>query len=349
VACRVLLAPATAGYRLAVMGREAVWSSGLMRRLHLPQAVVSVGNLTVGGTGKTPLVEWIARRFSERGRRVAIVSRGHGGRRVEATEIVSDGRALLVGAARAGDEPVLLARRLTGVPVVVGRDRAAAALTAVERFGTEILLLDDGFQQRRLHTDVNVVCLDARCPWGGGLLPAGTLREPRRGLARAHLLVLTRADQVSDLAPTAAEIRRVVGAAPMVSAWLEAEDLLDVGADRRYGLDALAGRTVLAFAGIAEPEGLRRLLEHGGADVRGLVAFPDHHVYDPGDLRGLEGRARAAGADLLVTTEKDAVRLPGPLGLPLWALSVRVRLGEGAEGWAAELDRRVERALQRLR
>ena len=343
----MLLAPATAGYGLAVMGREAVWSSGLMRRLRLPQAVVSVGNLTVGGTGKTPLVEWVARRFSERGRRVAIVSRGHGGRPVGATEVVSDGRALLVGADRAGDEPVLLARRLPGVPVIVGRDRAAAALTAVGRFGSEILLLDDGFQQRRLHTDVNVVCLDARCPWGGGLLPAGTRREPRRGLARAHLLVLTRADQVSDLAPTAAGTRRVV-AAPMVSAWLEAEGLLDVGTDRRYGLDALAGRAVLAFAGIAEPEGLRRLLERGGADVRGLVAWPDHHVYAPGDLRGLEGRARAVGADLLVTTEKDAVRLPGVLGLPLWALSVRVRLGEGAERWADELDRRVQRALERL-
>ena len=345
---RALLVPAAGAYRVGLFAREMLWASGLVRRARLPCAVVSVGNLSVGGTGKTPLCERVTRHLAGRGLRAAIVSRGYGRRREAEVAVVSDGERLLAGADRAGDEPVLLARRLPGVPVVVGRDRLAAGALARSRFAPDVLVLDDGFQQRRLRVDVDIVCVDARAPWDGGLLPAGTLREPPAALRRAHLIVLTRADEVLDLAPVRAEVRRRAGEAPVVAARFEVDDLTDLGSGARYPVAALAGRSVLAFAGIAEPGGLARLLSVHGAPPRDLVAFPDHHPYDVADLRALAARAAAVGADLLITTEKDAVRIP-PRGadFPTWALGVRLTLDEGVERWSATLDRRVDEALAR--
>ena len=341
-----LLVPAAGVYRLGFLVREAAWASGLLERTRLPRAVVSVGNLAVGGTGKTPVVEWIARHCQGGGRRVAVVSRGHGRSRggPAGAVVVSDGTAVLATAEQGGDEPVLLARRLPGVPVVVAKDRAIGGRLAVERFDAEVLLLDDGFQQRRLRVDVDVVCLDGRDPWGHGLLPRGMLREPLGALRRAHLLVLSRADEALDRAAVTAAIRAHGSGAPMVDACLEAEALEDVRTRERHPLSALAGRPVLAFAGIAQPEGLVRLLTGAGASPRGLVAFPDHHAYEPADLARLGAAAKGMGAELLVTTEKDAVRLTRHFDLPVWALSVRLRLGEGRTAWTATLDRLVDQA-----
>jgi tetraacyldisaccharide 4'-kinase len=199
-----VLAGAALAYRGGLALRRAAYALGVRRTRTLACRVVAVGNLTVGGTGKTPLVELIARTLSSRGRRVAIVSRGYGRAGAAAIRLVSDGAALLLTPQEAGDEPFLLARRLAheraGVPVVVGRDRFRAGAFALQRFGVDVLLLDDGFQQRRLRKDVEIVCLDARAPWGHrGLLPRGILREPPAALARADFLVLTHAGPLDDL------------------------------------------------------------------------------------------------------------------------------------------------------
>jgi tetraacyldisaccharide 4'-kinase len=352
------LTPAAWVYRAGFLAREAAYRRGWLPSGRLPCAVVSVGNLAVGGTGKTPAVEMVARWLMDDGHRVAIVSRGYGRRPGAAVELVSDGGAPRLSAGQAGDEPLLLARRLPGVPVIVGADRLAAGRWAVTALRPDVVLLDDGFQQRRLRKDVEIVCLDARVPWGrDGLFPRGTLREPRSALARAHLVLLTRAGGRS-VAGALQEIAQYAGAAPGLATDYVVEGFRDLHSGVLQPRDAIAGRGILAFAGIAAPERLAEAAAGQGAIVRGLVAFPDHHRYSPRDLEAVDRRARAAGATVLVTTEKDAVRLDpierapaDPARLPVWVLGIRLEPLAGApvDAWRAALRAGVERAARDAR
>jgi tetraacyldisaccharide 4'-kinase len=333
-----LLAGAALAYRGGLAARQAAYALGLWRTRSLACQVVAVGNLTVGGTGKTPLVELIARGLADRGRRVAIVSRGYGRRSTEPVSVVADGQGLRLTAREAGDEPWLLARRLPGIPVVVGRDRHRAGALALARFAAEVLVLDDGFQQRSLRTDASVVTMDARAPWGHrGLFPRGSLREPPAALARAHAVVLTRAGRDADEARRAeAEVRAVAPHVRIGHAVYEAEGVEDLRSGAVAPIGTLEAGAWLAFAGLAAPERFLATLEALGAPPRELVVFPDHHAYTPADLARLEARAETIGAVGLLTTEKDAVRLPDLGRLPAWALRVRLRLDEGeAAVWAA--------------
>jgi tetraacyldisaccharide 4'-kinase len=366
------LTPAAWAYRLGLAARQAAYARGLLPGGRLACAVVSVGNLTVGGTGKTPAVELVARWLIAEGHRVAVVSRGHGRKPGAPVELVSDGGAPRLSAERAGDEPLLLARRLPGVAVVVGADRLAAGRWAAAHLRPDVVLLDDGFQQRRLVKDVEIVCLDAPAPWGSGrLLPRGTLREPPAALARAHLVLLSRARGL-DRNALVAEVRRRAGPVPCLAVDYAVEALEDLGSGALRPATELDGRAVVAFAGIAAPERLAATLAAHGAVVRDLVAFPDHHAYGVRDLEAVARRARAVGAGLLVTTEKDAVRLERP-GLPgaarrpaeagqdagaspapgTWppvlALRVRLEALAGADEWRVELRARVDAAAGRAR
>ena len=359
---RFVLTPLAWAYRGGLAVRELAYRRGWLVRGRLPCPVVSLGNLTVGGTGKTPAVEMVARWLTDEGRRVVIVSRGYGRRPGAPVELVSDGGAPRLPAERAGDEPLLLARRLPGVAVVVGADRLRAGQWAVANLRPDVVLLDDGFQQRRLVKDVEIVCLDARAPWGpGGLFPRGTLREPRSALTRADLIIVTRADARRNLAGLFGEIRHHAGLGALPGCGLRGRGPRGPGIGRassRRRLSRVAA--VLAFAGIAAPERLSETLTAHGANVRDVVAFPDHHAYRPSDLDAVRRRARAMGASLLVTTEKDAVRLrpPGTTGawapsgqagealVPIWVLRVRLEPagGPSLEGWRAELRARVDAA-----
>jgi tetraacyldisaccharide 4'-kinase len=339
-----LLGAATVGYRAGLALHRTAYAAGLRRTRTLPCGVVTVGNLTVGGTGKTPTVEWLARALGARGRRVVVLSRGYGRRARSPVTVVSDEERVLATVSEAGDEPILLARRLPGVPVVVGGDRHRAGEAALARFGADVLVLDDGFQQQRLHADVAVVCLDAQAPWGHrGLLPRGSLREPPRAIARAHLLVLTHAAGVTNRAAVEAEVRRHAGGVPIAHATYEPEGAVDARTGAAVPLASLRGRPVLAFAGIAAPERFAATLRALGLNLRELAAFPDHHAYRPADLATIESRARATGAAVLVTTEKDAVRLPPAGTLPVWAVPVHLRLEDPPGAWWALLERRLAR------
>ena len=184
---------ASQGYRVAAGAHRAGYASGVRRRRRLPCPVVSIGNLTLGGTGKTPLTEWTAQWYQRQDWRVAVLSRGYGGASTDQPQVVSAGDGPLTDWRTAGDEAYLLARRLPGVPVLVGRDRFASGLYACERFGAQVLVLDDGFQHHALHRDCDIVLIDASNPFGhGALLPRGTLREPLRALRRAQVVVLSR-------------------------------------------------------------------------------------------------------------------------------------------------------------
>lgn len=336
-ALRGPLALAEAGYALATRLRNAAFDRGLARIQRLPCRVICVGNLTLGGTGKTPTVLWLAELLLAAGRRVAVISRGYGG--AGGVRVVSDGRSLLAGWQAAGDEPVLLASRLAGVPVVVGADRVAAGRLALEEFGSELLLLDDGFQHRRLHRDGDLVLLDAADPFGGGrLFPRGRLREDPRALRRAHAVLVTRAES-GPAEPIRERLRRIAPALPVAWGVHRPAGLVDCRSGELSEAGRLRGLRLVALAGIARPESFRQSLERAGLPPAGFLAYPDHHPYGPADLAEVARMARGCRAEGLVTTEKDAVRLAGriPEGLPAYALRIRLEIREGLEGLTAAL------------
>jgi tetraacyldisaccharide 4'-kinase len=331
------LRAAAAAYRGLVETQRWLYGRGVLRPRSLACPVVSIGNLTVGGTGKTPAVELAVRTLAEQGHRPAVVSRGYG-RKTRGIQIVADVATIRLEPEEAGDEPFLLARRLPGVPVVVGIDRWAAARVALESCGATAIVLDDGFQQRTLATSLEIVMARARRPWGNGrLLPAGPLREPLRALARADVVVASgigdvRADEV---VPAAA---RYAPHAPLLTATLAPVGCWDARRMEPVPLSRLEGARVVPFAGIAAPAAFAATLRELGV-AGDLVAFPDHHWYSAADIRALE--ARAADAEALVTTEKDWVRLRGLLGAgpPLYVVSVALRIGSGADDWRRAFER----------
>jgi tetraacyldisaccharide 4'-kinase len=336
-----VLGVAAGGYRGLLGTREWLYARGVLacRRLGVP--VVSVGNLTVGGTGKTPAVELAVRTLMDRGHRPAVVSRGYG-RRGHGIQVVADAASIRLDADEAGDEPFLLARRLPGVPVVVGAHRGEAARRAVERFGVTAVVLDDGFQHRTLAKDLEIVMARARAPWGNGrLLPGGPLREPLAALGRADLIVVTGVTGADDVAEVAATARRHAPGVPILAAHHVPTECWDAATMRYLGPEALRGLALFAFAGIGAPDGFRRTLAETGAIEAGFAPFADHHWYTREDLAGLERRAVAASAVGLVTTEKDWTRLRRlpPPRIPLYVLAVRLVLLSGEAAWGAAFAR----------
>lgn len=290
--------------------------------------VISVGNITVGGTGKTPTVLWLAQRFREKGFSVAIVSRGYGRVVSKAAHVTLQG-SVQDAAARFGDEPVLLARRLSQVPVWVGTDRFQAAQQALERHHADVVLLDDGFQHRQLHRDVDIVVLNAAHPLGNGrLLPAGPLREPAAHLTRAHALVFI--GDVHDAAAyrTLAETFRLqekpcFQAAPVLDGFFQAHTGVEMA------FQELVDHPCVVVAGIGRPERFFSAVRSRGIPCARTLAFPDHHRWKPSEVRLLMETMRNTGARWILTTEKDAVRLPAPLAQR--AVFVRMDLDFGAD------------------
>ncbi len=302
--------------------------------------VVSVGNLTVGGAGKTPVAIHLARLLKARGEQVAVLSRGFGRRGGGAALVVSDPDGVRATVERSGDEPWLIARACPGVAVLVGKDRAQLADEAVASFGASALILDDGLQHHRLARDLDVVVLDASNPFGNGhLIPRGPLRERKSALARAGLVWLAKVDQASpgEVEALAAEVSALT-AAPQVRSVYRVADVLD-GAGSSRGPDWLAGRRVMLVAGLARPQSFRRTLAAAGAQVVAEALFADHHWFTEVELCTAARQAREAGAQALALTEKDAVRLPrGAWGAPLAVVRIELEVRAGSEA--------VDRALE---
>jgi len=305
IAVRVLLRTLSRPYGAAVALRNRLYDRGILRQAKLSCPVVSVGNLTVGGTGKTPTVILLASLLKEQGLRPAVLSRGYGGRAKAPANVVSDGNRLLLGWREAGDEPVLIANALRGIPVLTGAKRFLAGKAAMERFAVNILILDDGFQHRSLFRNLDILLMDAARPLGNGcLLPAGPLREPPQELRRAHILLRTGDAADMKPLPEAASI-------PVFRGVRRPRELVEAGTGRILPLATLRGRKICAFAGIGSPEAFRQDLTALGAEVVSFRAFPDHYPYNSSDIETLRRVAQSDGASLIVTTEKDGVRLDG--------------------------------------
>ena len=323
------------GYRGALRIRDLMYRWKLLRTGRLPCAVVSVGNLTLGGSGKTPTVELAVRTLQELGAVPAVVSRGYG-RVTRGVHVVAEREGVRADARTAGDEPLLLAERLPGVAVVVGENRYEAGRVGVERLGATALVLDDGFQHRTLAKDLEILVVQGRAPWGNArVFPRGMLREPLAGLARAHAVVVTNPAGAGSVEAVTAMVRRFNPTAAVLAASYHHQDAVETQSGRRVPVAELAGRRLMAFAGLGSPQGFADTLDAVGIRRVALAEFPDHHWFTPADLRELAQDARTAGAQGLITTEKDWVRLRDlpPPPLPLWILPVRLVLESGQDIW----------------
>jgi tetraacyldisaccharide 4'-kinase len=298
----LLLTPFSCVYSLVMSVRGWLYRTGILRSHALPKPVISVGNISVGGTGKTPMVILLARLLMDKGKSVAVLSRGYGGTGAGEPSIVSDGTSILLSPAEAGDEPFLIARSLPGLIVVTGADRYRAGLAACERFQPDVLLLDDGFQHLRLHRDLNILLLDCRKPFGNGrTLPAGLLREPRSAIRRADLVVYTRCG--------GGEAHLSVADVPQCRSTHCLHGVAALSGGAADPFSTLRGRKGVAFAGIADPESFFVALQGEGLELTATVPLPDHYRYDRAGVDSLLRLMRETGGEYLITTEKDAVKL----------------------------------------
>jgi len=299
---RAWLAPVGALFGAAAWLRASLYRRGLLRRQRLRGPVISVGNLSVGGSGKTPVVAWLAERLRDLGQPVAVLSRGYGGSFRGKALVVSEGTGPLVGAEQAGDAPVMLAQRLPGVVVAVGRRRIDAGRLVEARFGARVHVLDDGFQHLALHRDLDLVCLDP-ADLEDRPLPAGRLREFRSALARADLALLS--DTARDPAALGLPADRCVSFRRRIE-----------GVRDGQGRPRPLPDSAWLLSGIARPQRFAADVRALGVRVVGHAAFPDHHRFTQDEVAEVRRRAAEAAAGMLLTTEKDAERLPRVEGTP---------------------------------
>lgn len=301
----------------------------LPRRLRLSVPVVCVGNISCGGTGKTPAVISIARHLTRQNIRVAILSRGHGGRFDGDYAVVSDNTQLLLTPDQSGDEPYLISQSLPGVPMIVGRDRRVTGQVAIDRFKPQILLLDDGFQYYQLQRDLDIVLLNGADPFEGGwLLPAGNLREPVGHVRRADALVLTGVEGQTMCSNSLGRF-----GLPQFSAVRKATQLQSSSGDT-HDVQWLKNLAVGCFSGLGHPEQFEQSLVQSGADVRKSWRLDDHAAITQAQLQQFWQQAQQAGCQALICTQKDMVKLPsGCEQIPLYALQIEMVFDEAFWSW----------------
>lgn len=303
---KLLVLPLSLLYAFVVMLRNWLYDLGLFHCYAVNVPVISVGNLTVGGTGKTPIVEYIVAQLLTQPRKVAVVSRGYK-RASKGTVVVSDGHSILTNSLESGDEPLQIARKFRSAVVIVDEDRLRGARAAVDRYRADVVVLDDGFQHRRLARDLDILVVDVeRPPHKEWLLPAGIRREPMAGLGRAKAIVFSR--WVPD-GNAVKQYYREKTSVPTFDAQFVPSSLVRFGDGSRMQPDSMRGKSCFAFCGIARHEVFERTLKDVGLRVKGLRVFSDHYPYTPADLGNLVEEARQLHPDFFLTTEKDIVRL----------------------------------------
>ncbi len=338
------LTPLSGLYGVASRVRRVLYDQGLLRVHKISAPVISVGNITVGGTGKTPLVAWIAKVLARDSRRACILTRGYGRLDSHDRVIVSDGNEVLASPERAGDEAYLLAEELKACAAVISdADRVAAAHWAVANLKTDVFVLDDGFQNLRIARNLDMVTIDATNPWGNRkLMPAGILREPLSALSRADCIVVTRADVAQQLDSLENELGRLSKGVPVFRSRMNLARLRRAcGKETSLGTDEIKRSSVAAFCGIGNPESFFALLNRQGYRLCYTRALRDHHHYVQSDLDRIERESVSSGAQALLTTAKDEVKLRSVnLDLPCYAVDIEIEIEE-SEAFSAFIDRAI--------
>ena len=357
------LSPASALYAISLLYgfglkiRALGYRRKIMPSYQLPCRVICVGNITVGGTGKTPMTIHLAQEIQQLGFKVAVVSRGYRGGAESHGGIVSDGNSIRMGPQLAGDEPYLVARNLGKIPVIVGKNRFAAGMLAHEKFRPDVIVLDDGFQHLRLKRDIDLVLLDCAHPFGNSyLLPRGTLREPISALARSHACILTRRRTGPNVAAAASieMIKKYVPQKPLFTSThaayyykIKSRERIPInGADKRPPYpehDRTLKESAFGFSGIASNPDFQNTVRSLGFNAKGFLEYSDHHHYTAQDLIDIQSRAEKSGARQLITTEKDLVRLSpsNPFPMDLVAVGVRVSFGDERQKFLSFIEEQL--------
>lgn len=324
-------------YGGAVKLREKFYQKGVFQSKRLPCMVISVGNLTVGGTGKTPMTIYVANLVKDLGYRVAVISRGYKGSAEKKGGIVSDGQTLFTGPETAGDEPYMMAAILKDVPVIVGKNRFEAGMLAVREFDPDVFVLDDAFQHLKLMRDIELVLLDYRYPFGNRhLLPRGPLREPISSLSRADAFILTRSELSESM--SLERIETIADERPVIrSFYVPYVCQVVKGNTSRFhslfqnsftdDLKSLKSLNVFAFSGLAKNQNFRQTFEVLKCNVVGFLGFSDHHRYSDQDLEKIVNSAKQLGADAFVTTEKDYVKIALGINWPMDLIVIGIKIG----------------------
>jgi tetraacyldisaccharide 4'-kinase len=296
-------------YRLIITFRNRLYDKKIFTVVKLPCPVISVGNIAVGGTGKTPCVIMLARMLQSHGFKPAILSRGYGGSSTKSVNIVADGKNILLDSKTAGDEPFLMAQSLRSIPIIVGPQRIKTGKTAINRFGANVLICDDAMQHRQIFRDINLVLLDGQDPLGNGhVLPRGKLREPIAGLKRASAFLLTRTNET----PKTDNINKKLsqtGNIPIFTSIHKLKDVIKGDYSDKWPIAGLKGKKVCAFCGIAKPDSFKKSLLAAECHILSLDTFPDHHNYSRAELEIIKIKFYNNKADLIITTQKDGMRL----------------------------------------
>jgi tetraacyldisaccharide 4'-kinase len=327
-----------------------MYRNGVFKQLKLDVPVISVGNLVLGGTGKTPLVMHIARLLQKRGRKPAILSRGYKGKAAAEINIVSDDSRVILDAVQAGDEPRLLAEKLPGIPVVTGKRRTVTGRHAIDNFRADSLILDDGFQHLALQRDLDLVLFSADTLLGNGrVMPGGELREPLSALKRADAFIISGVEQpLNEHERSFVKLLNTLFPdTPVFTGSYQAEETLlkaTSGKQDTISLQEARRSPLYGFCGIARPESFRRLLEQNGMDLAGFEIYKDHHSYSTGDIKSLADRSNSAGTQTFITTEKDYVKVREmlPDGFSLLALPLVFQMGSGFNSFIAERLENIE-------
>jgi len=342
-------------YKAIVLLRLWLFKKRIFRQRQVGCMVISIGNLTVGGTGKTPVVEKFARALQSGGRRVAILSRGYKSKKLPLLKrwiqhfktreykprIVSDGRSILLDSSMAGDEPFMLATNLKDVVVLVDKNRVASALYAIDKMNCNTLLLDDGMQFIHLRHRLDIVLVDRQAPFGNEhLLPRGTLREPPENLKRAHYIFITKSTPEGN-AELIERIRKYNRTAEIIECAHRPQYLEHVHTGERLPLDFLKGKFIGAFSAIASPESFERALREIGANIQISRHFADHHRFTEKELKNFVKRCVNRDLAAIITTEKDSVRLPrlDQWEIPVYFLRVEIEIYTGHQSWQNLIDR----------
>lgn len=334
---RAILAGLEVIYSAVISLRNWTFEQQIIKSNQLPIPVISVGNLTAGGTGKTPIVLFLAEWLFSMGHRPAIVMRGYGAKvDLSKSHLVSDGSGHQLSISEAGDEATQLVKKMPGLPVWIGANRFTSGLEAIKKNKADVILMDDGFQHRKLFRDVDIVVIDALQPWGYcHVLPRGLLREKVTGLQRADIAVITRSDLLPEveLNRLKAKIQKHSPEIPIFETAHEPRKVIDLSGQDVISLSECQGKKVHLFCGLGNPQGFFQTARNAGFSVTGQTAFPDHHSYEENEIQSLCDQARDEGAIALLTTEKDGVKLENFVNcsLPIWQLTIEVSFGNAEE------------------
>lgn len=323
------LYPLSKIYGFVVKTRIFFYKRGLLKSVRLPIPVISVGNITLGGTGKTPVIEYIAHYLQKKGKRVAILSRGY------AATIQQEKGSL--DNTVCNDEHLVFQENIPDIPHLLNKDRVQSGLHAISQFQAQYVLLDDGFQHLRLKRDMNIVTIDTLNPFGfGHIIPRGMLREPLEELRRADLFILTHTDQCSHdkIQLIIDQLHTIAGRVPVVETVHRPIGLEALRCPEMIDIAVLQGKGVFAFCAIGNPESFRKSIESLGGKLLNFHAFPDHHVYTAPELGTLNAAAKRIGAEVIIVTQKDRVKIKNTFAswnLPLWTLKIEVHVTKGYE------------------